>query len=82
MTSPLLSNDEQRRIGLRVILGAWDAALGQGVEPEMLASSALYAAFTDMVDIHGAEAVANFAATLPDRIRAGEFTPSNDAPPV
>jgi hypothetical protein len=78
MTSPLLTADDQKRIALRHILAAWDDALGQGVEPEMLASSALFAAFTDMVDLHGAEAVAAFAATLPARIRAGEFSPGQD----
>jgi hypothetical protein len=34
----------------------------------------MYAALADMVDRYGAEAVAEFCATLPDRVRRGEFT--------
>lgn len=59
---------------LNLILDAWDKALAEGAEPEIVASVAIYAALTDMVDRFGPEAVADFYATLPDRIRAGEFT--------
>jgi len=59
---------------LNLILDAWDKALAEGAEPEIVASVAIYAALTDMVDRFGPEAVADFCATLPDRIRAGEFT--------
>jgi len=64
---------------LELILDAWEEALGEGVEPEQLASVALYAAFVDMVDRFGEEAVAEFCATLPGRVRAGEFTLSDEA---
>ncbi len=40
----------------------------------MLASVAIYAALVDMIDRYGADAVADFCATLPERIRNGEFT--------
>jgi hypothetical protein len=59
---------------LKIILDAWESALASGVLPEELASVAMFAALTDMVDLHGAEAVAVFAEGLPARIRAGEFT--------
>jgi len=64
----------QKSMALDLLLGAWDAALAKGVEPELLASTAIFAALTDMVDMHGPEAVADFCAALPSRIRAGEFT--------
>jgi hypothetical protein len=69
-----LSDDEQKALALDAILEAWDTALSHGVEPEMLASTAIFAALTDMVDIYGTEAVAEMCAGLPDRVRRGEFT--------
>jgi hypothetical protein len=35
---------------------------------------AIYASIADMVDRYGEEAVADFCATLPERVRNGEFT--------
>lgn len=69
-----LSDEAQKGIALDLILTAWDQALERGVDPAMLASTAIFAALTDMVDIHGPEAVADFCSALPARIRAGEFT--------
>lgn len=66
--------DNEKSLALEILLAAWDEALARGVSPDMLASTALFAAFTDMVDLHGEDAVAEFAADLPRRIRAGEFT--------
>ena len=59
---------------LELILDAWDQALAEGAEAEVVASVAIYAALADMVDRYGEEAVADFCATLPDKIRGGEFT--------
>jgi hypothetical protein len=69
-----LETDEQKALALDLVLDAWDKALAQGVEPEVLASVGIYAAFVDMVDRFGEEAVADFASTLSDRVRSGEFT--------
>jgi hypothetical protein len=59
---------------LELILEAWEAALAEGADAELVASVAIYAALADMVDRHGAEAVSEFCATLPERVRAGDFT--------
>jgi hypothetical protein len=69
-----MNENDQKRAALTLLLDAWEAALAQGVEPDVLASVAIYAALADMVDQHGADAVAGFAEGLPARIRAGEFT--------
>lgn len=74
MSDPALSPEEQKRRALNAILDAWERALGQGVEPELLATAAIFAALTDMVDIHGVEPVAKLCEGLPARVRAGEFT--------
>lgn len=70
----ILDADDQKRIALDLILDAWEAALAQGVQPEILATTAIFAAMTDMVDIHGEDMVAEMTASLPTRLRAGEFT--------
>lgn len=68
------ADSEKKGRALELILDAWDAALTEGAEPEVVASVAIYAALADMVDRYGQEAVADFCATLPDRVRQGEFT--------
>ena len=71
---PSLPGPEQKALALKLILDAWEAALAAGVEADSLASTAIFAALADMVDLHGAESVAAFCETLPTRVRAGEFT--------
>jgi len=66
--------EEQKSVALELLLDAWDDALSSGCAPEMIATSAIYAALSDMVDIYGEEHVAEMAAKLPDRIRRGEFS--------
>ena len=65
---------EKKARALELVLDAWDRALAEEVDPEVIASVAIYAAMADMVDRFGEEAVADFCATLPERIRNGEFT--------
>jgi hypothetical protein len=72
-TSPL-SEDEQRRMALQNILDAWDDSLGEGVDADILATTAIFAALSDMVEAYGEEAVAEMANGLADRVRQGEFT--------
>ena len=59
---------------LELVLDAWDKALSEGVDPDLIASVALYAALADMVDRYSEETVADFCLTLPERVRHGEFT--------
>jgi hypothetical protein len=66
--------EEQKSVALELLLDAWDDALSSGCSPEMIATSAIYAALSDMIDIYGEEHVAEMAAALPDRIRRGEFS--------
>ena len=56
------------------MLDAWEDALSQGIEPEIVAKVAITAAVTDMVDRHGEENMAKIMESLPARIRAGEYT--------
>jgi hypothetical protein len=65
---------EKKRIALAFLTEAWDEALAEGVDPEILAHAALFTAFADLVTTYGEEAVANLANTLSGRIRAFEFS--------
>jgi hypothetical protein len=56
---------------------AWEEALGDGIEPEVMAHVALFAALGDLVATYGEPAVAEFAKRLPERIAAGEFSISS-----
>jgi len=71
---PLPSDDEQRRIALQIFLDAWDDALAEGVNPDVLASTAIFAALSDMVETYGEEAVSEMAEGMKDRVQQGEFT--------
>lgn len=73
-----MEESDQKRRALELMLDAWDKALGEGAEPEIVASVAIYSALSDLVDRFGADAVAEFCATLPERVRAGEFTLGSD----
>lgn len=65
---------EKKRLALSLLMEAWETARSEGVESEILAHAALFRAFADLVETYGEEAVAGLAQSLPDRIRAFEFT--------
>lgn len=52
----------------------WEEALGDGIDPDILAHVALFAALRDLVTTYGECAVAEFAGRLSDRVTAGEFS--------
>ncbi len=76
----MMDEDEQKSLALELLLDAWDEALNRGCQPEMIATSAIFAAVTDMVDIYGEDPVADMASSLPDRIRRGEFSMRDGEP--
>ena len=73
-TSRSSENEEQKQAALRYILDAWEEALHDGIEPEMLANAALFAALADLIGVYGENAVAKMASGLSRRIHHGEFT--------
>ena len=66
--------EERKRAALEHILSAWTDANDAGIEPEVVASAAIYAALSDLVETMGTESVARMMAELPQRIRHGEFS--------
>jgi len=65
---------EAKQVALRYLLDAWEEAVWDGVDPDNLATAAIFAALSDMVAVYGEERVAHMAEALPERIRLGEFT--------
>lgn len=65
---------EKKRAALDLVLDAWTTGLEKGIDGEILAHAALFAALSDLVDLYGEDAVATLTARLPQRIHAGEFT--------
>ena len=65
---------EQQSAALAYVTEAFAEAILAGIESDSFAHAALSAALRELVATYGEEAVATFAETLPDRIRAGEFT--------
>ena len=73
-TSRPVENEAQKQAALRYILDAWEEALHDGIEPEMLANAALFAALADLIGVYGENAVAKMTTGLSRRIHHGEFT--------
>lgn len=63
-----------KHAALRYILDAWEEAVMDGVDPDAVATAAIFAALSDMIAAYGEEPVAKMAERFPDRIRMGEFT--------
>lgn len=68
------AGQEAKHAALRYILEAWEEAVYDGIDPDCLATAAIFAALSDMIQTYGEEPVAKMAERLPDRIRTGEFT--------
>jgi len=68
------AREEPKQAALRYLLEAWDEAVQDGIDSDCLATAAIFAALSDMIDSYGEEPVARMAEGLADRIRIGEFT--------
>lgn len=67
-------NNKAKHAALRYILDAWEEAVYDGIDPDCVATAAIFAALSDMIATYGEEPVAKMVERLPDRIRVGEFT--------
>ncbi len=69
-----MAPQKAKQMALRYILEAWEEAIYEGVDPDAIATAAIFAALSDMVATYGEEPVATMCERLPERIRTGEFT--------
>jgi len=65
---------DDRQLALEHLAEAWNNAENDGLEGEAIAHAALFAAMATLVRTFGEEATADLMATLPKRIRHGEYT--------
>ena len=69
-----LPAQDEKQAALRFILDAWEEAIYEGLDPDCIATAAIFAALSDMIATYGEEPVAVLCERLPERIRNGEFT--------
>jgi predicted YcjX-like family ATPase len=69
-----LPGQDEKQAALRFILDAWEEAIYEGLDPDCIATAAIFAALSDMIATYGEEPVAVLCERLPERIRNGEFT--------
>jgi len=69
-----LPDQEQKQAALSYLNEAWAEALHDGIDGDCLAQASLFAAFAELVNTYGEDAVAKFVEGLPTRIRTGEFS--------
>ncbi len=71
----LVADEErhEREMALEYVAEAWNSAEDDGIHATALAHASLFAALTSLVEHHGETLVAELIATLPDRIRSGEY---------
>ncbi len=72
--SSIKDDQEAKHAALRYILDAWEEAVYDGIDPDCVATAAIFAALSDMISTYGEEPVARMTERLPERIRIGEFT--------
>ena len=70
------SPTEEKQLALRYLLDAWEEAVYEGVDPDCLATAAIFAALSELITTYGEEPVATMCERLPERVRVGEFTVS------
>lgn len=69
-----LPPQEAKQMALRYILEAWEEAIYDGLDPDAIATAAIFASLSDMIATYGEEPVAVMCERLPERVRSGEFT--------
>jgi hypothetical protein len=67
---------EAKRAALSYVTEAFTEAQLDGLDSDCVAHAALFAAFRELVETYGEEAVAVFAQGLPERVRGGAFSAS------
>ncbi len=63
-----------KQAALSYVTEAFAEAELDGFDPDYMAQAALFAAFRELVATYGEEAAAEYAETLPERIRSGAFS--------
>ena len=68
-----LIEEEKKRVALEYFQEAWSSAVQEGIEPNILAESAVFAAFSQLGAAEGDEVVGDFISGLPALHESGFF---------
>lgn len=66
--------DEKKRAALECLTEAWADAEAEGIESDILAHAALFAAIIDLVGRYGEMAVSDMFKDFPQKILSGDYT--------
>ena len=64
----------EKQLALQLLLDAWEEAAYEGVDRDCIATTAIFAALSELISTYGEEPVAAMCERLPDRVRGGEFS--------
>lgn len=70
-----LIRSEMRMEALKSHGEAWASGISQGIDPQILADTALFTAFHEMIREGGEDAALDLVDRLKERILCGEFQP-------
>ena len=70
----MTAEDDIALLATNFVVDSYEAALGQGVPVQTVATAALSSALGLMVQLHGEDIVARMIEDLPAKIRRGDFT--------
>ncbi len=65
--------EEKKRVAVEFFRDAWFAALAEGIEPGILAESALYTALSELTRNQGETSVYAIVNRLPEQVENGDF---------
>jgi len=68
-----LIREEKHRVALEFFQEAWNSAIQEGIEPSILAETAIKNALTNLSSAEGIEPVTALINDLPDRNESGHF---------
>ena len=68
--------EEKKRVAVEFFNEAWSSAAAEGIEPQILAESALSNALTRLTEAEGDAPVSHLVDALPDRLAWGHFLPN------
>ena len=68
-----LIREEKHRVALEFFQDAWNSAIQEGIEPAILADSAIVNALTNLSTAEGDGPVTALITNLPDRNESGHF---------
>jgi len=71
---PPVADQDQKQVALGYLSEAWAEARLDGIDEDCLAQACLFTALAELVSTYGEDAAAQYAETLPARIRNGDFS--------